>query len=117
MDPTGGEHGDLELNIYGRTTPWFRSHRRHKVYLRIDMTLGLSSESLDTPNNRLLLRFVFGSSKRVLDLGLGRVLRYGYLENDVRGVQLIREVGNHLQVDGHPAKRENSGISKHGKKS
>ena len=38
----------------------------------------------------------------MLDLGLGGILRYRNLYHHVSGIQLIREVSNNLEIDGHP---------------
>ena len=64
------------------------------------MTLGLAREALDTPDNCLLFGFVLGTTKRVLDLGLGGVFGNGYLDHHVGRKELIREIGNNLEVDG-----------------
>lgn len=64
------------------------------------MALGLAREALDTPDDRLLFGFVLGTAKGVLDLGLGGVFRNGYLDHHVGCKELIREVGNNLEVDG-----------------
>jgi hypothetical protein len=102
VDSAGGEHRHLKFNIDRRTTPRFGSNRGHEVNFGANMAFGLSSKALDTPNNRLLFWFVLGSTKGMLNLGLGRVFGYGHLENNVSGVQLIREIGNHLQVNRNP---------------
>ena len=64
------------------------------------MALGLAREALDTPDNRLLFGFVLGATERVLDLGLGSIFGNGYLDHHVGRKELIREIGNNLEVDG-----------------
>ena len=104
MDTTGRKHRYLEFHIDGGSAPGLGADRWHQINFGTNMTFGLSSETLDTPHNGLLLRFVLGSSEIMLDLGLGGILRYRNLYHHVSGIQLIREVSNNLEIDGHPAK-------------
>mmetsp|Transcript_12864 Transcript_12864/g.21348 ORF Transcript_12864/g.21348 Transcript_12864/m.21348 type:complete len:341 (+) Transcript_12864:43-1065(+) len=95
------KHGNLELHIDGRSVPWLRTDRGHEVDFGIDVTLCLSWETLDTPYNSLLFGFVFGSSKQGLDLGLGSILGDGDLDHNVSRKELVRKVGNDLEIDGN----------------
>jgi hypothetical protein len=104
MHTTGGKHGNLELHINGRSVPWLGADRGHEVDFGINMTLGLSGEPLDTPHNRLLFWFVLGSSKQSLDLGLGSILGDRNLDDNVGCKELVRKVGNDLEIDGNSAK-------------
>jgi len=61
-------------------------------------------EALDTPYNRLLLWFILGAAKRMLDLCFGSVLWDGYLNNNVGSIKFIRKIGDHLQIDGNSGK-------------
>ena len=99
MDPTRRKHWNLELGIDGRSAPWFGANRRHQVHVRLNVAFRLTREALDTPYNRLLFGFVFGTAKGMLDLGLGGVFGDGYLDHNVGRKELIREVGNDLEID------------------
>ena len=81
MNPTGRKHWHLEFRVDRRSTPRLWSNRRHKVYICLNMALGLSGEPLDSPNNRLLLWLVLGTPKGVFNLCLGSVLRYRNLDD------------------------------------
>ena len=70
------------------------------------MAFRLAREAFDTPDNRLLFGFVLGAAKGVLDLGLGSVFGDGYLDHDVGRKELIREIGNHLEVDRNSKRAE-----------
>lgn len=89
VDTTGGEHGNLKLGTNRRAAPRFRAHRRHEVHFGLNVAFVLSGKALDTPHNRVLLRFVFRSAKRMLNLCLGRVLRHWNLDDHVRRKELI----------------------------
>ena len=102
MDTTSRKHGNLEFCIDGRSAPWLWSHRGHQIDIGLNVTLGLAWESLDTPNDSLLFWFVLCSAKRMLDFRLCRVLGHRYLDDDMSGKQLVREISNHFQVDRDP---------------
>ena len=99
VDSTGCKHGHLELGTDWRTAPGLGANRRHEFDIGLNVTLGLAGEALDTPHNGLLFRFILGTAKGMLDLGLGSVLGHWNLDDDVCGKQLVRKVGNDLQVD------------------
>jgi len=101
VDPTRREHWNLKLGIDGWSAPWLGTNRGHQIHVRLNMALRLAREALDTPHNRLLFGFVLGTAKRVLDLGLGGVFGDGYLDHDVGRKELVREIGNDLEVDGN----------------
>lgn len=105
VDTTGCEHWNLELDINRWSTPGLGSNGGHEVYFRTNLAFCLARKSLHTPDNGLLLWFVLGTSEGLLDLSLGGVLRNRNLKNHVSGIQLVREIGNHLQVDGDPAQQ------------
>jgi len=109
MHSTGREHWYLKFDINGRSAPWFRADSRHEVNFGTDLTFRLAGKSLDTPNNGLLFRFVLGTAKRLLNLGLGSILWYGNLQHHVCGVQLIGKVCNNLEVDCDPINKESNG--------
>jgi len=104
MHTAGSKHGNLKLHINRRTTPRLGSDSRHEFHFGIDMALGLSGKSLDTPHDGLLFRFVLGAAKECLNLCLGCILRDGNLDYHVSGKELIGKVGNHLEVDRDPDK-------------
>ena len=106
VNPTRCKHGNLEFGIDGGSTPWLGANRGHQIDVCLNVAFGLARESLNTPHNCLLFGFVLGAAKGMLDLGLGRVFGNRYLNDDVGCKELIREIGNHLEVDG------NSGIEK-----
>lgn len=89
MDTTGGEHGNLKFCTNGWSTPRFGTNRGHQIDIGGNVTFGLARESLDTPDNGLLFWFVLGSSKRMLDLGLGSILGYRDFNHDMGGKELI----------------------------
>ena len=103
MHSTGRKHRYLEFHIDGRSAPRLGANCWHKVDFCTNLTFSFSSKPLDTPDNGLLLGFVLGSPERLLDLGLGGIFWDGNLYHDMRGIQLIREISNNLEVDGHPA--------------
>mmetsp|Transcript_54225 Transcript_54225/g.80904 ORF Transcript_54225/g.80904 Transcript_54225/m.80904 type:complete len:279 (-) Transcript_54225:552-1388(-) len=101
MDPTCSEHRNLKLGVDRGTTPRLGANRRHQVNFCVNVALRLSRESLDTPNDGLLLWFVLGPTKECLNLGPGCILRNRNLDDDMGGKQLIRKVGDDLEVNGH----------------
>jgi hypothetical protein len=70
------------------------------------VALGLSRETFDTPHNGLLFGLVFGSTKESLDLGLGGILGNGNLDDNMSRKQLVRKVGNDLEVDGNSVEEQ-----------
>lgn len=108
---TGSEHGNLELGTNRWAAPRLGAHSGHQLHVRLNMALGLSWESLDTPYNRLLLWFVLGTSKGMLDLGLGCILRYRNFDYHVSRKELIRKVCNNLEIDRNPGGRERKTVS------
>ena len=105
MNAARCEHWNLELGIDGRSAPRLGADRWHQIHVRLDVAFGLARKALDAPDNRLLFGLVLGAAKGMLDLGLGRVFGDGYLDDDVGRKELIREIGNHLEVDRN-SKRE-----------
>ena len=96
------EHGYLKLYIDRWSTPSLGPGRRHEIDVSRKHTLRLPGEALHPPNDSLLLWLVLGPAKRVLNLCLGRILRNGDLDHNVRRKQLIGKVGNDLQIDRYP---------------
>mmetsp|Transcript_2259 Transcript_2259/g.4842 ORF Transcript_2259/g.4842 Transcript_2259/m.4842 type:complete len:263 (-) Transcript_2259:731-1519(-) len=101
MDTTGGKHRNLELGVNRRPTPRLGAHRRHQVNIRMDVALRFTGKTLDTPYNRLLFWFVLCATKGVLNLCLCGILWDRYFDNNVCSKELIREISNHLHIDGN----------------
>jgi hypothetical protein len=102
MNATRSKHGDLKFHIDRRATPRLGTDRWHELHFSINVALGLSWETLDAPHNGLLLRLILGAAKESLNLGLGRILGNGNLDNHMSSKELIRKVGNHLEVNRDP---------------
>lgn len=106
MNSTGCKHRYLKFHIDRWSAPRLGTHRWHEVNFCANVTLGLTGKTLDAPDNGLLLGFVLRAPKIVLDLGLGSILWHGNLYHHMSGVQLIREIGNNLQIDGNPVNNQ-----------
>ena len=89
MNAAGSEHGNLELYINRRSAPWLGPNSRHEIYLSIYVAFCLAGKSLDTPDDGLLFRLILGTSKGMLDFGLGSVFGDGNFQDNMSGVQLI----------------------------
>ena len=83
MHSTGSEHGNLELGTNRWAAPWLGADSRHQLHVGLNMALGLSRESFDTPHDRLLLWFVLSASKGMLNLSLRGILWHGNFDNYV----------------------------------
>lgn len=99
--PARREHGNLELHVDRRPAPCLSPDGRDQVHFCRQHAFRLAREALHPPHDRLLLRLVLCPSERVLDLGFCCVLGNRYLDHHVRREQLVREVGDDLQVDGN----------------
>ena len=102
MNSASCEHGYLKLYIDRWSTPGLGPGRRHQIDVSRKHTLRLPGEALHPPNDGLLLWLVLGPAERVLNLCLGRILRNGDLDDNVRRKKLIGKVGNDLQIDRYP---------------
>lgn len=111
MNSTGCKHGNLEFCTNGWSIPRLGSGCRHQINICLNVTFGLSWESLSTPDNRLLFWFILCTTKVILDLCLGCVLWNWNLDHHVGCKQLIRKVGNNFQVDGNPSRRRTERVS------
>ena len=101
MNAAGSEHGDLELGVDWRSTPWLGARRGHQVNVCVDVAFSLSGKSLYTPDNSLLFWLVLGTAKRMFDLCFCGVLWDRYLDDNVGSKELVREIGNYLEIDGN----------------
>lgn len=99
MYTTGSEHWNLEFRTNGWPTPWFRADGGHQVDVGRNVTFRLSGESLDTPYNGLLFRFILGTAKRMFDFSLGSIFGHWDLDDDMSCKQLIREVCHYFEID------------------
>ena len=109
MDAARCKHRNLKFGIDGRSAPWLGAYRGHQVHIRLDVTFGLSGETLHTPYNGLLFWFILGTAKGMLDLCLGSVFGDWYLDHNVGSKQLIREISNHREIDDNSG-REGGGL-------
>jgi hypothetical protein len=70
------------------------------------VTLSLSRETFNAPDDGLLFGFVLGSTKQSLDLGLSGIFGNWDFDYDVGGEQLVRKVGNYFEIDGNSAREK-----------
>ena len=89
MHSTCRKHWYLELGIDRGSAPRFWSDCWHQIHIRLNVTLGLSGETFDTPNNGLLLWLILCAAKRMLDLRFGGVFRYRDLDYHMRCEKLV----------------------------
>jgi hypothetical protein len=102
MHSTGREHGHLKFGIDWWSTPRLGSNGRHKIYVGLNVTLGLSRETFYSPYNRLLFWFIFGTSEGMLDFCLSSIFRHWNLDYYMSSKELIRKIGNNLEIDRDP---------------
>lgn len=110
MHATRSKHRNLKLNPNRRSDPWFGPHGRHEVNFCVNVALSLTRETLDAPDNGLLFRFIFGSAKESLDFGLRSILRNRNLDDNVSSKQLIREIGDDLEINGNSVRGQDENL-------
>ena len=89
MHSTRRKHRNLEFGANRWSAPRFGANRRHQINIGGNVTFSLAWESLDSPNDCLLLRFILGSSEGMLNLRLGRILGHWNLDDHMCRKELI----------------------------